>query len=40
MKKMKEIRWNEEKNQILQLTRGFSFEMVVDALENREIINL
>lgn len=37
---MKEIKWNEEKNQILQLTRGFSFEMVLDALENKEIIDI
>ncbi len=37
---MKEIKWNEEKNQILQLTRGLSFEMVLDALEHEQIIDI
>ena len=37
---MKEIKWSEEKNQILQLTRGLSFEMVLEALENGEIIDI
>lgn len=34
----KPIRWNEEKNQLLQLQRGLSFEMVVDELERGEIL--
>ena len=37
---MKEIKWSEEKNQLLQLTRGLSFEMVLDALEREEIIDV
>ena len=37
---MKEIKWSEEKNQILQLTRGLSFEMVLHALENGNIIDI
>ena len=35
---MKTIRWNEEKNQLLILQRGLSFEMVLDKIENREIL--
>jgi len=34
----KVIRWNEEKNQLLQLTRKLSFEMVLEKLEKREIL--
>ena len=40
MKEMKEIKWDEEKNQLLQLTRGLSFEMVLDVLENEEILDV
>ena len=36
MKKI--IRWSEEKNQLLQLQRGLSFELVVERLECNEII--
>ena len=35
---MKPIRWNEEKNQLLILQRGLSFEMVVEKLEKGEIL--
>ena len=34
----KVIRWNEEKNQILQIQRGISFEMVLDKIEADEIL--
>ena len=34
----KVIRWNEEKNQILQLQRGVGFEMVLDRIEAGEIL--
>jgi len=34
----KAIRWNEEKNQILQIQRGVSFEMVLDKIEADEIL--
>ena len=34
----KVIRWNEEKNQILQIQRGVSFEMVLDKLDANEIL--
>jgi uncharacterized DUF497 family protein len=34
----KVIRWSEEKNQILQLQRGVSFEMVLDRIEAGEIL--
>ena len=34
----KPIRWNEEKNQLLLLERGISFEMVVDELEKGGIL--
>ncbi len=37
---MKEIKWNEEKNQLLQIIRGLSFEMVLDALEKGEILDI
>ena len=32
------IRWNEEKNQLLQIQRSLSFEMVLDKIEKREIL--
>ena len=34
----KRIRWNEEKNQLLQIQRKLSFEMVVDKIENQDIL--
>lgn len=34
----KPIRWNEEKNQLLILQRGLSFEAVLEKLERGEII--
>ena len=34
----KVIRWNEEKNQILQIQRGLSFEMVLDKIDADEIL--
>jgi len=36
----KTIRWNEEKNQLLMLERSLSFEMVVNALEKKEILGI
>ena len=36
MKKV--IRWNEEKNQLLQIQRNLSFEMVLDKIEKKEIL--
>jgi len=33
------IRWNEEKNQLLQMQRKLSFEMVLDKIENEEILS-
>ena len=33
---LKPIRWNEEKNQLLILQRGLSFEMVVEKVENEK----
>ena len=35
---MKIIKWNEEKNQLLLMQRGLSFEMVLDKLEKKEIL--
>jgi len=35
---MKTIRWNEEKNQLLVMQRGLSFEMVLDKIVNQEIL--
>jgi len=35
---MKPIRWSEEKNQLLIMQRGLSFEMVLEKLEKGEII--
>jgi len=37
---MKEIKWSEEKNQLLKITRGLSFEMVLDALEKEQIMEI
>ncbi|MFK5937295.1 MAG: DUF4258 domain-containing protein [Sulfurimonas sp.] len=34
----KVINWNEEKNQLLQLQRGISFEMVLEKLLNGDIL--
>ncbi len=34
----KVIQWNEEKNQLLQLQRGLSFEMVLEKLLNGHIL--
>jgi uncharacterized DUF497 family protein len=36
--KNKLIRWNEEKNQLLVLQRGLSFEMVLEKIRNQEIL--
>ena len=33
------IRWNEEKNQLLQIQRKLSFEMVVEKIENQDILS-
>jgi len=38
MKKL--IHWNEEKNQLLMIQRSLSFEMVVDAIEQKEILGI
>lgn len=35
----KVIRWNEEKNQLLQLQRNISFEQVLEKIEKDEIID-
>ena len=35
---MKRIRWSEEKNQLLLLQRGLSFEMVLDKIEAGDIL--
>jgi len=35
----KVIRWNEEKNQLLQIQRNLSFEMVLDKIESKEILS-
>ena len=32
------VQWNEEKNQLLLLQRGVSFEMVLDKLESGDIL--
>jgi len=34
----KVIRWNEQKNQLLQIQRKLSFEMVLDKIEKKEIL--
>jgi uncharacterized DUF497 family protein len=36
---MKEIVWNEEKNQLLQLQRNVSFEQILDKIEACEILD-
>lgn len=36
---MKVIRWNQEKNQQLQNERGVSFEMVVEAIQQGNILD-
>jgi len=33
------IRWDEEKNQLLQLQRNVSFEEVLDKIESKEVID-
>ena len=33
------IRWSEEKNQLLQIQRKLSFEMVLDKIEKKEILS-
>lgn len=33
------VRWDEEKNQLLQLQRNVSFEEVLDRIENGQIID-
>ena len=35
----KDIRWNEEKNQLLQIQRKLSFEMVVEKIERQDILS-
>ena len=36
---MKLIRWNLEKNQQLQIKRGVSFEMIVEAIERGNLLD-
>lgn len=36
---MKLIRWNLEKNQQLQIKRGISFEMIVEAIERGNLLD-
>lgn len=36
----KQVRWNEEKNQLLILERNLSFEMVIEKLEKEEILGI
>lgn len=35
---MKKIEYSEEKNQILQLSRGISFEIILKKIEKKEIL--
>ena len=35
---MKPVRWNEEKNQLLIITRKLSFEMVLEKMNNQDIL--
>ena len=35
----KVIRWNEEKNQLLQIQRNLNFEMVLEKIENQDILS-
>jgi uncharacterized DUF497 family protein len=37
---MKTIEWNEEKNQLLKLQRGISFEDILEKIEKKEILAL
>ncbi len=36
---MKEINWNEEKNELLKKERSISFEMVLDAIESGMLLD-
>ena len=36
---MKQIRWDEEKNETLQIDRGVSFEMILEAVERGDILD-
>ena len=35
---MKVIEWSEEKNQLLKITRGISFEDILEKIEKKEIL--
>jgi uncharacterized DUF497 family protein len=35
---LKKIVWDEEKNQLLQLQRGISFELILDLIEKEKIV--
>ena len=35
---MKPIKWNEEKNQLLKLQRGISFDDILEKIEKKEIL--
>lgn len=37
---MKTIQWNEEKNQLLKITRGVSFEDVLEKIKKKEILKI
>ena len=36
----KQITWNEEKNQLLQIQRGVSFEMVEEKIVKKDILDI
>ncbi|MDJ0507994.1 MAG: BrnT family toxin [Crocosphaera sp.] len=36
---MKQIKWNQEKNKTLQIDRGVSFDMIVEALKKGHILD-
>jgi len=36
---MKKIEWNEEKNQLLKLTRDVCFDDILEKIENQEILD-
>lgn len=36
---MKYFSWNKDKNELLKIERGISFEMVVDAIESNRILD-
>jgi len=36
---MKRIEWSEEKNQLLKMTRGVSFEDILEKIEKKEILD-